>query len=57
VVFTLYYGAAPSEAAALAAVNAVGAQVYNLGQSGAPGGAASDSPVTGIMAVDGNSLP
>ncbi|HKH16824.1 MAG TPA: Calx-beta domain-containing protein [Solirubrobacteraceae bacterium] len=37
-VITTYYGAAPSEAAAVAALNAGGAQVYSLGQSDCPNG-------------------
>jgi uncharacterized repeat protein (TIGR01451 family) len=35
---TTYYGAAPSETAAIAALNAGGAQVYSLGQSDCPNG-------------------
>ena len=54
--FTLYYGVAPSEADAVAAVNAVGAQVYSIGKPETPEGLALGTPSTGILAVDGSSL-
>ncbi len=49
--FTIYYGVATGEAAALSAVDAVGAQVYSLGQVNTDG-----SPFTAIMAIDGSNL-
>jgi hypothetical protein len=52
--FTEYYGAAPSESAAMSAISTVGAHVYNLGE--AINGAASGAPITAIFAVDGSQL-
>lgn len=50
-VFTTYYGAAGSEPDALAALTAVGAGLYSLGQnSNGDAGAVSDTPVTFIFA-------
>jgi hypothetical protein len=49
--FTIYYGVATGEAAALSAVDAVGAQVYSLGQINTDG-----SRFTAIMALDGSNL-
>lgn len=46
VTFELFYGAAPSEAIALAELQAVGAQVYSLGQPSSPGGKEFGQPVT-----------
>ncbi|MDQ2683747.1 MAG: hypothetical protein M3Y37_09500 [Chloroflexota bacterium] len=51
--FTIYYGAAPTEEIALQALDTVPAQLYSLGQHNAGDG----TPVTGIFAVDGSSLP
>ena len=50
--FTIYYGAAASEAGALAAVDTVSADVYSLGQDNPDSGA----PVTAIFAANGSSL-
>ena len=44
--FHLYYGAAPNESTALAALQGVGARVYSLGQPGNPGGPNCGQPVT-----------
>jgi hypothetical protein len=44
--FYLYYGAAPSEATAMAALQAAGVQVYSLGQPSNPGGPNYGQPVT-----------
>lgn len=44
--FTLYYGAAPSEATALSALQAVGASVYSLGEPSNQGGPDLGQPIT-----------
>lgn len=44
--FYLYYGAAPNESVALAALQGVGAQIYSLGQPSSPGGPNYGQPVT-----------
>ena len=49
--FTLYYGIADSEAAALGSVTGVGAQVYSFGQIKPDG-----SPFTAMLAIDGSQL-
>jgi hypothetical protein len=57
--FELFYGAAPSEAIALAELQAVGAQVYSLGQPSSPGGKEFGQPVTfmfGMREVVGGSF-
>lgn len=48
--FTTFYGAAESESAALAALVAVGAEVYSLGQPSTPDGATAGTPNTFIFA-------
>jgi uncharacterized protein YjbI with pentapeptide repeats len=48
--FTFYYGGAASETAALAAVDAVGADLYSLGQPNTDGGATGGTPNTFIFA-------
>ncbi|WP_089254617.1 IPT/TIG domain-containing protein [Asanoa hainanensis] len=55
--FDLYYGIAPTEARATAAVAAVGAQLYALGQPGTADGKTLGTPYTGIFAIDGSGLP
>ena len=55
-VITTYYGAAPSETAAVAALNAGGAQVYSLGQSDCPNGSTTggcDTMATGAGPTQG----
>jgi hypothetical protein len=49
--FRIYYGAAPTEAGANAALTAVGAEAYSFGQSN--GGQVTGSPVTFIFAFSG----
>jgi hypothetical protein len=48
--FTFYYGAAATETAALAAIEAVGAELYSLGQPNTEGGASGGTPNTAIFA-------
>ncbi len=48
--FTIFYGAAGDEATALAAIGAVGASVYSLGQPNVPGGPDLGEPNTFIFA-------
>ena len=58
--FEIFYGAATSEAGALAALGAVGAEVYSLGQSSGTTGRASGAPGTyifGFAGVGGTPLP
>jgi hypothetical protein len=55
--FSLFYGATSNKAAAISAVTAVGAQVYNLGQPATPNGPTLGTPITAIFAVDGRNLP
>lgn len=50
--FNIYYGAAANEAAALAALDTVNAEVFSLGQSGGPSGVNDDAP-TFIFAFGG----
>jgi hypothetical protein len=52
--FSLFVGAAPDEASALAAVNAVESQLYFFGQHAS--GATTGEPITFIVAVDGRLL-
>lgn len=49
--FSIYYGAAPSEAAAFAALGTVGAEVYSFGQQAGDG--AGGTPATYIFAFSG----
>jgi hypothetical protein len=51
--FSLYYGTAPDEAAAVAAARSVGAQAYSLGQVNTDDGRNLGVPYTGVLAVDG----
>lgn len=51
--FTIFYGAAPTEAAAFAALGSVGAEVYSFGQSSGAGGAAEGTPATFIFGFKG----
>ncbi len=51
--FHVYYGAAATEAGALAAVNAVGAEVFSLGQPSTPDGPTLGTPNTFIFAFAG----
>jgi hypothetical protein len=58
--FDIFYGAAGSESAAFAALGAVGAEVYSLGQSSRGDGATSGAPGTyifGFAGVGGTPLP
>lgn len=58
--FSIFYGATYSEAAAIEALNVVGAEVYSLGQSSTASGATLGTPATWIVAFDevgGSSLP
>lgn len=55
--FTIYYGAAADEAGALAALTAVGAQVWSLGQPSSDGGAQSGTPNTFMFAFAGVDPP
>lgn len=48
--FTFYYGGAATETAALAAIDAVGADLYSLGQPSSEGGATLGTPNTFIFA-------
>ncbi|MFN0093046.1 MAG: Ig-like domain-containing protein [Acidimicrobiales bacterium] len=48
--FVTFYGAAGNEAAALAALRAVGAEAYSLGQPSTPGGADLGEPNTFVFA-------
>ena len=48
---TMFYGAASSEAAALAALDAVGADLYSLGQSNTPDGPTLGTPTTFMFGV------
>jgi hypothetical protein len=52
ITFTLYYGAAPSEAQALAALAAAGADVWSLAQSSEGDGGPLGVPATFILAFD-----
>jgi type IV pilus assembly protein PilY1 len=56
-IFNLFYGATASEAAALAGLSVIGAQVYSLGQSSGAGGPATGSPGTFLLAFNGVSVP
>ena len=47
--FHLYYGAAPNQTRALDALSAVGAPVYSLAKSSAPGNPATGEPATFIL--------
>jgi hypothetical protein len=51
--FVIFYGAAATEEEALAALRAVGAEVYSLGQPSSDGGAADGIPNTYIFAFAG----
>jgi len=56
--FHIYYGAAPTEAAALAALGAVGAEgIYSFGQSNTPGGPTLGTPATFIFGFGGVGAP
>ncbi|BCJ75036.1 hypothetical protein CS0771_45800 [Catellatospora sp. IY07-71] len=54
--FSIFYGVTGSEAAAIDAVTAVGAQVYSLGQVATDEGRDSGLPYTAVMAIDGSAL-
>lgn len=51
--FTIFYGAAPSERTALAAIAAEGIELYSLGQSSGTGGATDGVPATFIFGFSG----
>lgn len=52
--FTIFYGAAPTEAAALAAIGAESIELYSLGQSSTPSGdPAAGTPATYIFGFSG----
>lgn len=51
--FSIFYGAAGNEADAFAALGAVGAEVYSLGQSRTTGGPSLGTPATYIFAFKG----
>jgi hypothetical protein len=51
--FKIYYGAAPDEATAMAALKAVKAEAYSLGQPTTPGGATLGTPNTFIFGFSG----
>jgi type IV pilus assembly protein PilY1 len=53
VAFSLFYGTAATEAEALAALAAVGAEVYSLAQSDTPGGPTLGTPATFIFGARG----
>jgi Ca2+-binding RTX toxin-like protein len=55
--FTTFYGNAPTETEALAALHTVGAETYTLGQSNSINGRALGTPVTFIYAFDTVSVP
>jgi hypothetical protein len=60
VTFTMYYGAAPDETTALAALAAVGAELYSLAQPDTPTGATTGEPNTfiwGYKAGEGGYTP
>jgi len=60
VTFDIFYGAAASERAAMAALGEVGAEVYSLGQNSQPGGASDGTPGTyifGFAGVGGTPVP
>lgn len=50
--FKLYYGAAPSEAAALASLATVGATSYALAQPSTPDGKTQGTPTTFVIGVN-----
>jgi type IV pilus assembly protein PilY1 len=55
--FNIYYGAAGTEAGALAALAAVGAnQIYSLGQSSTTGGPSAGTPATFVFAFSGEDI-
>ncbi|WP_173074317.1 hypothetical protein [Phytohabitans rumicis] len=54
--FSVFYGTAPSETAAIAAAQMVGAQVYSLGEVDTDEGRDSGLPYTAVMAIDGRYL-
>jgi hypothetical protein len=51
--FFVYYGGSGNEANALAAVSAVGAETYSLGESNTANGASQGTPATGLFAFSG----
>jgi type IV pilus assembly protein PilY1 len=51
--FSIFYGAAPTEAGALSALASVGAEVYSFGQNSTPGGPTTGLPVTYIFGFKG----
>lgn len=58
--FDIFYGAAGSEAAAMAALGTVGAEVYSLGQNSGVDGASNGTPATyifGFAGVGGTPVP
>jgi type IV pilus assembly protein PilY1 len=56
--FQIYYGAAPTEAAAFAALAAVGAEgIYSFGQSSTTGGPSAGTPATFIFGFGGVGAP
>jgi len=60
VTFDIFYGAAASERAAMAALGEVGAEVYSLGQNSQAGGASDGTPGTyifGFAGVGGTPVP
>ncbi len=56
-VFTFYYGVTTSEAGAIAAVDAVGADLYSLGQTSVGDGHVTGSPFTAVFAMDSETFP
>ncbi|MBM4308659.1 MAG: PEP-CTERM sorting domain-containing protein [Deltaproteobacteria bacterium] len=56
-IFTTFYGAAGTETAALAALVAVGAEIYSFGQPNVPGGPDLGIPNTFIFAFKGVGAP
>jgi hypothetical protein len=51
--FTIFYGAAGTEAGALAAIGAEGIELYSLGQSSTPGSATTGAPATFVFGFKG----
>jgi hypothetical protein len=52
-IFNIFYGSASSEGGALAAIAALGTDVYSFGQNSLPGGATTGNPATFIFAFGG----
>ncbi len=51
--FTLFYGAAANESAAMAALTAVGADVYSIAEANTPDGPTLGTPNTFILGIKG----